>query len=194
MEAKIPFISLKDPPSLELSSKAIKCSLCEGIIYEPVYSPKTKLTYCKACFQSQKFFQNDNSPLNFTNLYNPAVKESKKKLNMYNYVCPNFDFEENQKENEYTYDELINHLIVCQNNRISCPECGEETFLKSLEINHRQDLENILIKNKILERELEYQKSRILQMEEEKKETKELAIKKEEEKKPSPPPIKEKTE
>ena len=192
MEAKIPFISLKDPPSLELSSKAIKCSLCEGIIYEPVYSPKTKLTYCKSCFQSQKIFKNDNSPLNFTNLYNPAVKESKKKLNMYNYVCPNFDFEENQKENEYTYDELINHLIVCQNNRISCPECGEETFLKSLEINHRQDLENILIKNKILERELEYQKSRILQMEEEKKETKELAIKKEEEKKQPPPPVKEK--
>ena len=89
-------------------------------------------------FQSQKIFKNDNSPLNFTNLYNPAVKESKKKLNMYNYVCPNFDFEENQKEKEYTYDELINHLIVCQNNRISCPECGEETFLKSLEIQARK--------------------------------------------------------
>ena len=38
------------------------------------------------------------------------------------------------------------------------------------------------MEKRILERELEYQKSRIIQMEEEKKETKETATKKEEKK------------
>ena len=113
----------------------------------------------------------------------------KKNLNLYKYSCPNFDFEENAKEKEYTYDELINHLIICQNNKVSCPECGSDTFLNCLETRSKKDMETILLRNKILERELEYQKSRIIQMEEEKKETKEIAEKKVEVKKPAPKPI-----
>ena len=185
MEVKIPFMSLKNPPSSENSLKLIKCPLCEGILYEPVYSSKTRLNYCKTCYLAQNNNKNEkNFSLNYDNLYNPAVKEGKKNLNLYKYVCPNFDFEENKKEKEYTYDELINHLIVCQNNKISCPECGNDTFLKSLEARCGKEMETILTRNKILERELEYQKSRIIQMEEEKKVTIEIAQKKEEEKKP----------
>ena len=198
MEAKIPFISLKDPPSDENILKSIKCPLCEGILYDPVYSPKTRLNYCKTCYLSQNNNKNGkNFSLNYNNLYNPAVKEGKKNLNLYKYICPNFDFEENQKEKQYTYDELINHLIICQNNKISCPQCGSDTILNSLEEKSKKEMETILIRNKILERELEYQKSRIIQMEEEKKETKEIAEKQEkkeekeekkvEEKKPDPP-------
>ena len=190
MEAKIPFISLKEPPSNENSLKLIKCPLCEGILYDPVYSPKTRLNYCKQCYLSQNNNKNGkNFTLNYNNLYNPAVKEAKKNLNLYKYVCPNFDFEENKKEKIYTYDELINHLIICQNNKVSCPECGSDTFLNCLETRSKKDMETILLRNKILERELEYQKSRIIQMEEEKKETKEIAEKKVEVKKPAPKPI-----
>lgn len=190
MEAKIPLISLKDPPSSDNSLKLIKCTLCEGILYDPVYSSQTRLHYCKSCYLSQNNTKKGkNSSLTYDNLYHPTVKESKKNLNLYKYVCPNFDFEENQNEKEYTYDELINHLIVCENNQISCPECGNETFLKTFNLGSKKEMQKILIRNKILERELEYQKSRIIQMEEEKKETKEIADKKEEEKKPEPKPV-----
>ena len=179
MEEKIPLISLKSPPLTESSLKSIKCSLCQGILYEPVYSNKTKMNYCKSCYLFQKKEKNENNlSLTYDNLYNPSVKEAKKNLNLYKYSCPNFDFEENAKEKEYTYDELINHLIICENNKITCPECGDDTVLKSLEINNQNYLKKLLIRNKILERELEYQKSRIIQMEEEKKETKETADKK----------------
>ena len=189
MEAKIPLISLKDPPSSDVSFKLIKCPLCEGILYDPVYNSQTKKNYCKQCFQSQNNNKKEKNPsLTHNNLYHPSVKESKKNLNLYKYVCPNFDFEENKKEKEYNYDELINHLIVCENNKISCPECGNNTFLKSLDVESKKELEKILMRNKILERELEYQKSRIIQMEEEKKETKELAEKKVDDKKPEPEP------
>ena len=194
MEEKIPLISLKSPPLTESSLKSIKCSLCQGILYEPVYSNKTKMNYCKSCYLFQKKEKNENNlSLTYENLYNPLVKEAKKNLNLYKYSCPNFDFEENAKEKEYTYDELINHLIICENNKITCPECGDDTVLKSLEINNQNYLKKLLIRNKILERELEYQKSRIIQMEEEKKETKETADKKEkniEIQKPQPKPKK----
>ena len=191
MEEKIPFLSLKNPPESENSLKLIKCPLCEGILYDPVYSPKTRLNYCKSCFLSQN--NDKNRVLNYDNLYNSTVKERKKNLNLYKYSCPNFDFEENKREKEYTYDELINHLIICGNNKIFCPECGRETFLKSLEENNKKDLEILLIRNKILERELEYQKSRIIQMEEEKKETKEISEQKKIEKTPEQKPeVKEK--
>jgi hypothetical protein len=186
MEAKIPLISLKDPPSTDPSLKSIKCPLCEGILYDPVYCTKKRMNYCKQCYITQK---GKILSLTYDNLYNPSVKEAKKNLNLYKYVCPNFDFEENKKEKIYTYDELINHLIICQNNKVSCPECGSDTFLNSLETRSKKDMETILLRNKILERELEYQKSRIIQMEEEKKETKEIAEKKVEVKKPAPKPI-----
>ena len=183
MEEKIPLISLKSPPLTESSLKSIKCPLCQGILYDPVYSDKTKLNYCKSCYLFQKKEKKENNlSLTYDNLYNPSVKKAKKNLNLYTYSCPNFDFEENEKEKEYTYDELINHLIVCDNNRLTCPECGADALLKSFEINNQNYMKKLLVRNKILERELEYQKSRIIQMEEEKKETKETATKKEEKK------------
>jgi hypothetical protein len=189
MDAKIPFISLKNHPSSELSLNSIKCPLCEGILYDPIYSSKTKKNYCKLCYLSQnKTKKENNLSLTYDNLYNPTVKERKKNLNLYKYTCPKFDYEENKDEKVYTYDELVNHLIICENNNITCPECGADTFIKSLEKDYKKNLEKMLIKNKILERELEYQKSRIIQMEEEKKETKEIANKKEEEKKPEQKP------
>ena len=194
MEEKIPFISLKSPPLSEYELKSIKCSLCEGILYDPVYSNKDKSNYCKSCYISRNNEKNENKlSLTYDNLYNPSVKEAKKNLNLYKYSCPNFDFEENVKEKEYTYDELINHLIVCDNNKLTCPECGADTILKSFETTNKNYMKKLLIRNKILERELEYQKSRIIQMEEEKKETKEIAEKKEEiieEKKVEPIPKK----
>ena len=190
MEEKIPISSLKNPPESENLFKLIKCSLCDGILNDPVYSSKTRLNYCKSCYISQNNIKNEkNTVLNYDNLYNPSVKERKNNLNLYKYSCPNFDFEENEEEKEYTYDELINHLIICGNNKISCPECGNETFLKSLEEKAKKDMEIILVRNKILERELEYQKSRIIQMEEEKKETKEISEKKKIEQKPEPKPV-----
>ena len=190
MEAKIPLISLKNPPSSELSLKSIKCPLCEGILYDPIYSSQTRKNYCKSCYLSQNNTKKENNlSLTYDNLYNPIVKEKKKNLNLYKYTCPKFDYEENKIEKEYTYDELVNHLIICENNNITCPECGADTFIKTLEKDYKSNIEKILFKNKILERELEYQKSRIIQMEEEKKETKEIANKKvEEEKKPEPKP------
>ena len=54
MEEKIPLISLKSPPLTESSLKSIKCSLCQGILYDPVYSNKTKSNYCKSCYLLQK--------------------------------------------------------------------------------------------------------------------------------------------
>ena len=159
MFEKIPFNSIKNPPSSENDQKSIKCSLCDGILYEPIYSSNTKLNYCKICFLDKNKISNSN-----TFSYQPCSKQIKKNLNLYKYSCPNFDFE----EKEYTYDELINHLITCENNKIICPSCGRETFTKNLEKNEKQKLMNNLIKNKRLERELEYNKSIILEMEKEK--------------------------
>ena len=163
--AKIPFSSIKNN-NLTETNKKIKCTLCDGILYEPIFSKKDKLNYCKTCFYNHNNINIEDSSINYRNLYTPSSKEIKINLNKYKYNCPNFDFE----EKEYTYDELIDHLIICDNNKITCPSCGGETFLKNIENNEKQKLMIILIRNKILERELEYQKLRIIQMENEKNE------------------------
>ena len=168
MLEKIPFSSIKNPPTSENDQKKLKCALCDGILYEPIFSLNKRLNYCKECFLSQNVNINKNISINNNNhLYKPSSKEIKTNLNVYKYTCPNFDFE----EKEYTYDELINHLIICENNKIICPSCNNETFLKNIEKNEREKLIKNLIKNKILERELEDQKSIIIEMEKEKKET-----------------------
>ena len=167
MLEKIPFSSIKNPPTSENDQKKLKCALCDGILYEPIFSLNKRLNHCKECFLSQNVNINKNiSNDNDNHLYKPSSKEIKTNLNVYKYTCPNFDFE----EKEYTYDELINHLIICENNKIICPSCNNETFLKNIEKNEREKLIKNLIKNKILERELEYQKSIIIEMEKEKKE------------------------
>ena len=167
MVEKISFNSIKNPPSSEDEKNKIKCSLCDGILYEPVLSKKNRLNYCKKCFFENNNIDKNNLSVNYSKLYQPSSKQTKKNLNLYKFCCPNFDFE----EKEYTYDELINHLIICENNKVFCPSCGEQTFLKNIEKNERQKLTKYLIRNKILERELEYQKSIIIEMEKEKTET-----------------------
>ena len=167
MVEKITFSSIKNPPSSEDDKKIIKCSLCDGVVYEPILSKKNRLNYCKTCFFENNNIDKNNFSVNYSNLYQPSSKEIKKNLNLYKFCCPNIDFE----EKEYTYDELINHLLICENNKINCPSCGNQTFLKNIEKNEKQNLTKYLIRNKILERELEYQKSRIKEMEKEKTET-----------------------
>ena len=166
----IPFSSIKNPPSTENEKQLIKCGLCDGILYEPIFSKKNRLNYCKKCFLNKNNIERENLSFNYSNLYQPCTKQIKNNLNSFKYNCPNFDFE----EKEYTYDELINHLIICENNKIICPSCGGETFLKNIENNEKANLIKNLIKNKILERELEYQKSIIVEMEKEKKQTNEI--------------------
>jgi len=129
---------------------------------------------CKTCILEKNNIDPDNLSINYTTLYKPTSKQIKLTLNSYNYSCPNFDFEENKEETQYTYDDLINHLIICDNNKIKCPFCGAETLIKNIEKNEKQKLITTLIRNKILERELEYQKSRIIEMEAEKKQTLEV--------------------
>ena len=167
MLQKIPFSSIKNPPTSESDRAKIKCSLCDGILYEPVLSTKNRLNYCKTCFFESNNIDKNNLSLNYSNLCQPSSKQIKKNLNLYKYCCPNFDFE----EKEYTYDQLINHLLICENNKINCPSCGAQTFLKNIEKNEKQKLTKYLIRNKILEKELEYQKSIIIKMEKEKTET-----------------------
>ena len=174
MMEKIPFNSLKTQPENEKDKKLIKCTLCDGVLYEPVYSTKLMQNCCKTCILEKNNIDPDNLSINYTTLYKPASKQIKLTLNSYNYSCPNFDFEENKEETQYTYDDLINHLIICDNNKIKCPFCGAETLIKNIEKNENQKLITTLIRNKILERELEYQKSRIIEMEAEKKQTLEV--------------------
>ena len=126
MIGKIPFSSINNPPSSEVEQKIIKCSLCDGILYEPVYSIKNKLNYCKNCFLEKNNNNSYNNENNYSHPYHACSKQIKNNLNLYKYTCPNFDFEEKL----YTYDELINHLIACENNKIYCPSCGAETFIK----------------------------------------------------------------
>ena len=174
MVEKIPFSSLKNPEQSEIEEKLMKCSYCDGILYEPVISTKNRLNYCKTCLLEQNNIDQENLSLNYSTLYKQAPKQIKAKLNSFQYTCPNFDFEENTDEKQYNYDELINHLIICDNNKIKCPSCGTEKFLKDIENNEKQKLIKILMKNKILEKELEYQKSIIVEMEKEKKQTIEI--------------------
>lgn len=174
MMEKIPFNSLKSQPKTEKDKKLIKCTLCDGVLYEPAYSIKLMQNCCKTCILEKNNIDPDNLSINYGTLYKPVSKQIKSSLNSYNYSCPNFDFEENKEEIHYTYDDLINHLIICDNNKIKCPSCGADTYLKNIEKNQKQKLLTTLIRNKILERELEYQRSRIIEMEAEKKETLEV--------------------
>ena len=57
---------------------------------------------------------------------------------------------------------------MIENNKIYCPSCGAETFIKNLEKIEKQKIINNLIKIKILERELECQRGIINEMEKEK--------------------------
>ena len=182
MLEKIPFSSLKNHQELEIEEKLIKCPFCNGILYEPIFSTKKGKNCCKSCLLSQNNIEQENLSINYSHLFKPISKQIKNKLNNYEYICP-LEYMENTEGKQYNYDELINHLIICDNNKIKCPSCGADKFLKNiLEKNEKKKLTDILINNKILERELEYQKSVIVEMENEKKKTNVIVNKKEKEK------------
>ena len=159
---QIPINSIKNSVILENDLSKIKCSLCKGVLCEPICSSKSY--FCRKCFFSSKTPKN-----NFKTL----TKEIKTELNRYKYTCPNFDYEENSDLKEYTYDDLMTHMITCDNNKISCPYCGDETLIKKLGISYKDKLIKTLIENKILQKELDYQKSLVIEMEKKVKEEKE---------------------
>lgn len=164
MEQTIPFSCIKNNIS-ENDQKPIKCPSCNGVLYEPVLSLKDNKVYCKNCLyeiNNINIIDYIKPSFNYTKIYKQVPIETKKYLNNYKYKCPNFDID----EKEYTYDGLINHLITCDNKKIQCPNCDNQEYIKLIKEN--EQLKNLLIKNTILERELEYQKSIVKEMEKEK--------------------------
>ena len=174
MVEKIPINCLKNVSLTENELKDIQCTGCKGVLYDPVISLKNNFNYCKKCLFDLNNINVDNYIMecNINNIYRPISKTTKMNLNKYKYICPNYDFSENN-EKEYSYDDLINHLIDCGNNKIKCPYCNNEQFLKFFKSKELEKLNKTIMENVILERELESQKLVIKQMEIEKQKIKE---------------------
>ena len=169
MVEKIPISCLKNTSLNEDELKDIQCNECKGVLYDPVISLKNNLNYCKKCLFNLNNIDIENyfNESTINNIYKPVPKTTKANLNKYKYICPNYDFNE-KSEKEYSYDDLINHLMECENNKIKCPYCNNEQFLKNFKSKEIEKLTKTIMDNVILERELESQILVIKQMEIEK--------------------------
>ena len=146
----------------------IQCYACRCIYYEPVYSFKDNLIYCKNCF-----YKKNNIEICFENnigkLYKNIDKNKLELLNKFKYYCPLCSKRNinniNENPIEYSYDSLISHLITCQNKIIfkkSCPNfyCDKNciVYLKDIK---QENLDNILLSINVLEKEIANEKLKI---------------------------------
>ena len=162
MEAKIPLncISNIDNNNYLILHK-IKCILCNGIYYDPVISKKNNCIYCKDCFYKINNI-NRNEEQDISKLYNKLETKKLSSLYIFDYYCPlclKKDINNTNKKT-YTYDALMLHLITCENQVIytkpcSTYLCGNALNIYLKDTDKEQNLNNILLSNETLEKEIE---------------------------------------
>ena len=167
MEPKIPLfcISNMDKENNSILYK-IKCLYCKGVFYDPVYSKIDNCIYCKDCFYKVNNIDK-NEEQDIGKLYNKLEKKEMDYLYKFNYYCPLCLKNNNNNNNKnsynrvaYTYDALMLHLIICDNQIIFNNACHGflcnniiNIYLK--DINEQENISDIILANQTLEKEIE---------------------------------------
>ena len=164
MEAKIPIDCISN---LDNENKkyldSIKCCFCGGIFCEPIFLKIDCYIICKNCF-FVKFKINKNSvrKSDLDKLFDKVDIKKYEALSKFKYFCPLCKLNKSNNK-EYQYGELINHLKICGNQIIFKDLCRCTNILKIYlkDMNFPENKYNIIIENKILEKEIEKEKLNI---------------------------------
>ena len=161
MEAKIPIDCISN---LDNDNKKyldlIKCCFCGGIFYEPIFVKIDCYIICRNCFFVKfKINQSAVKKKDLDKLFNNVDIKKYDAFLKFKYFCPLCKL--NKTNNiEYQYSELINHLKICGNQIIFKELCRCTNILKIYlkDMDFEENKHNILIENKILEKEIEKEK------------------------------------
>ena len=146
IKTTIPLDSLIQPSNQPpIDSKNLLCQLCNNILYEPIIFDKDNLFYCLNCFIEKQL----NINKDFGEIQLNKIIEKKQILNQYKYKCPIC------KYFAFSYDELLSHMIICENKECICGFCNSKLELKSYE--NKDEIKKNLIENFEYEREYFYE-------------------------------------
>ena len=162
MEEKIPISCLSN---LDNENKklldSISCKICGGIFFEPIFLKIDKIIVCRKCFfNKHKINQNILSKEKSDILFEKIDIKNIDNLFKFKYFCP-LCKSNNSNNKIYDYNALINHLNYCDNQLLFKDLCLctniIKIYLKDIKL-QRNDFK-LLEENKILEKELEKEKS-----------------------------------
>ena len=142
----------------------IKCPICGGVYFEPIYLKLDKYIACENCFFNNYKINKDN--IKKSKLYILYEKINVKKLESlfkFNYYFQIFKLNNSNNKKEYQYDNLIIHLKICDNQIVFKDLCRCTNILKIYlkDLYLKKNELDLLIENKILEKELEMEKFNI---------------------------------
>ena len=155
METKIPFSCISNfNDDNKKYINLIKCPICNGIYYDPIFLKIDNYIVCKNCFYNKYRINMDNIKKNeLDKLYEKVDIKIYESLFKFNYFCPLCKLNNSNENKEYQYDTLINHLKICENQIVFKDLCRCTNILKI----YLKDL-YLIIENKILEKEIEKEK------------------------------------
>ena len=139
----------------------VKCPICNGIYFEPVFLKFDNCIVCKNCFENKYRINTDIINKNELNkLYEIIDIKKYDSLFKFKYYCPLCKLNNSNNNKEYQYDTLINHLKICDNQIIFKDLCRCTNILKIYlkDLYLKKNELDLIIENKILEKEIEMEK------------------------------------
>ena len=139
----------------------VKCPICNGIYFEPVFLKFDSCIVCKNCFENKYRINTDIINKNELNkLYEIIDIKKYDSLFKFKYYCPLCKLNNSNNNKEYQYDTLINHLKICDNQIIFKDLCRCTNILKIYlkDLYLKKNELDLIIENKILEKEIEMEK------------------------------------
>ena len=141
---------------------SIKCCICKGIYFEPIFLKYENCFACKNCFCCK--FKIDKSELNkkdYDIFYEKLDVTKLVNLYRFKYFCPICKSNDINNNTEYNYIELTNHLKNCGNQIIFRELCRclniIKIYLKDIETEDNK-YSKLIYENNLLEREIEMEK------------------------------------
>ena len=162
MEAKIPIIciSVKNDEDKKFID-SIQCPICRGVFFEPIFLKLEKSIVCKNCFFNKYKINNidkiDKDKINM--LFEKINSKNIDALFKFKYFCP-LCKSNNSINKEYSYDELIYHLMTCGNQIIfrDLCRCINIITIYLKDINMDINDYKIMLENIVLQKEIEMEK------------------------------------
>ena len=139
----------------------VKCPICNGIYFEPVFLKFDNCIVCKNCFENKYRINKDiNNKNELNKLYEVIDIKKYDSLFKFKYYCPLCKLNNSNNNKEYQYDTLINHLKICDNQIIFKDLCRCTNILKIYlkDLYLKKNELDLIIENKILEKEIEMEK------------------------------------
>ena len=164
MNAKIPIFCISNlNEENKKNIDSIRCLICGGVYFEPIFLKIDNCYVCKNCFFDKIKTSNnliDKSKLNL--IFEKIDYKKIDALFQFKYCCPICKVNNCDNE-EYAYDKLIEHLKICKNQIIFKELCRctniIKIYLKDIDMNGNDY--KIMRENEILENEIEKEKLKI---------------------------------